>query len=125
MTNRSGAPVVVAVDGSTSALEAVRVAAREAATRRPAAAGGARVHLAALRRAVGTGAGRSAGRRIPPPGGAFVAEAVTEAGKVAPELAVTGTVVDGAADAGAADRGAGTRRCWCSAAGAWAASAGC
>ncbi|MEU7975957.1 universal stress protein, partial [Micromonospora sp. NPDC049089] len=33
MTNRSGAPVVVAVDGSTSALEAVRVAAREAATR--------------------------------------------------------------------------------------------
>lgn len=33
MTIRSGAPIVVAVDGSTSALEAVRVAAQEATVR--------------------------------------------------------------------------------------------
>ncbi|MEU5943656.1 universal stress protein [Micromonospora sp. NPDC047548] len=97
MTIRSGAPVVVGVDGSRSALDAVRVAAREAAARhRPL-----RVVHAFIWPLFGMPLGPVPA--APPDAGLrheaerFVADAVTEAGKIAPEVAVTGEVVDGAA----------------------------
>lgn len=96
MTIRSGAPVVVGVDGSTSALDAVRVAAREAAARhRPL-----RVVHAFIWPLYGMPLGPVPG--APPDAGLrqqaerYVADAVTEAGKIAPEVTVTGKVVDGA-----------------------------
>ncbi|MEV4847773.1 universal stress protein [Micromonospora matsumotoense] len=96
MTSRSGAPVVVGVDGSRSALDAVRVAAREAADRhRPL-----RVVHAFIWPLFDIPLGPTPGG--PPDGGLrhqaelIVADAVAEAGKVAPELTVTGQVVDGA-----------------------------
>ncbi|MET8467465.1 universal stress protein, partial [Micromonospora zamorensis] len=96
MTNRSGAPVVVAVDGSTSALEAVRVAAREAATRgRPLRVVHAFIwSLYGVSLEPAPGAPVNAGFRHQAE--QLVAEAVTEAAKVAPELAVTGAIVEGA-----------------------------
>ncbi|RZT77770.1 nucleotide-binding universal stress UspA family protein [Micromonospora violae] len=97
MTSRSGAPVVVAVDGSTSALEAVRVAAREAVTRaRPLRVVHAFIWpLYDVSLAPAPGAPLHAGLRQQAE--QVVAEAVTEAGKVTPDVAVTGAVVDGAA----------------------------
>ncbi|MET8121154.1 universal stress protein [Micromonospora sp. NPDC005291] len=97
MTIRPGAPVVVAVDGSASALEAVRVAAREAVTRgRPLRVVHAFIWpLYDVSLAPAPGAPLHAGLRHEAE--QFVAEAVTEAGKVAPELTVTSAVVDGAA----------------------------
>ena len=97
MTKRSGAPVVVAVDGSTSALEAVRVAAREASTRGRALRV---VHafiwpLYEVPLTPAPGAPADAGFRAQ--ADKLVAEAVTEATKVAPDLTVTGAVIDGAA----------------------------
>lgn len=97
MTINTGAPVVVGVDGSAAALDAVRVAAREAAYRqRPLRVVHAfiwpltRVPVAPAPEApVGAGL-RSQAEQC-------VAEAVAEATKVAPEVAVTGAVVDGAA----------------------------
>ncbi|SCF32686.1 universal stress protein [Micromonospora mirobrigensis] len=95
MTSRTGAPVVVGVDGSGSALEAVRVAAREAADRhRPL-----RVVHAFGWPLLGTPLGpvpvvcsddavRAAAQRT-------VDEAVEEATKVAPEVPVTGRLCDG------------------------------
>ncbi|WP_328375895.1 universal stress protein [Micromonospora zamorensis] len=96
MTNRSGAPVVVAVDGSTSALEAVRVAAREAVTRgRPLRVVHAFIwSLYGVSLEPAPGAPVNAGFRHQAE--QLVAEAVTEASKVAPELAVTGAIVEGA-----------------------------
>lgn len=96
MTINSGAPVVVGVDGSPSALEAVRLSAREAASRqRPL-----RVVHAFIWPLLGVPLGPSPAG---PPDGGFrqqaervVAEAVAEAGKVAPEVPVTGVVIDGA-----------------------------
>ncbi|MEV0429704.1 universal stress protein [Micromonospora sp. NPDC050495] len=95
MTNRSGAPVVVGVDGSPSALHAVRVAAREAAARhRPL-----RVVHAFLWPMLGTPLGPVAAA-LPDPelreeAGKLVQEAVDEARKVDAELVVSGAVVDG------------------------------
>ncbi|MDG4838215.1 universal stress protein [Micromonospora sp. WMMD967] len=95
MTTRSGAPIVVAVDGSTSALEAVRVAAREAVTRgRPL-----RVVHAFIWALYGVslepvpGAPDDAGFRHQAE--QTVADAMAEAGKIAPDLTVTGSVIDG------------------------------
>lgn len=97
MTNRAGAPVVVGVDGSPSALDAVRVAAREAAARhRPL-----RVVHAFIWPLYGVPLGPVPA--APPDAGLrheaekLVAEAVDEAGKVSAELTVTGAVVDGPA----------------------------
>ncbi|MFI6270836.1 universal stress protein [Micromonospora zamorensis] len=96
MTSRSGAPVVVAVDGSTSAMEAVRVAAREAVTRgRPLRVVHAFIwalYGVSLEPAPGAPANAGFRRQAEQ----LVAEAVTEACKVAPELAVTGAIVEGA-----------------------------
>ncbi|MBW4706138.1 MULTISPECIES: universal stress protein [unclassified Micromonospora] len=96
MTNRSGAPVVVGVDGSRSALDAVRVAAREAADRhRPL-----RVVHAFIWPLFGIPLGP--GPAGPPQAGLrheaerIIADAVTEARKVAPDLVVTGWLSDGA-----------------------------
>ncbi|RKN27276.1 universal stress protein [Micromonospora musae] len=97
MTISAGAPVVVGVDGSTVGLDAVRVAAREAAQRRRPL----RVVHAFIWPLMGV-----SGRPAPggPVGGGlrhqaerYVVEAVAEAGKVAPEVPVTGAVVDGEA----------------------------
>ncbi|TNH29269.1 universal stress protein [Micromonospora orduensis] len=92
MTNRSGAPVVVGVDGSASALDAVRAAARTAAAQhRPLRVVHAFVWplYATAQGPLPTDLGlrRQADQ--------LVAEAVTEAKKVAADLPVTGAVVDG------------------------------
>jgi nucleotide-binding universal stress UspA family protein len=96
MTSRSGAPVVVGVDGSPSALDAVRVAAREAAARhRPL-----RVVHAFSWPLLGTPLGPVPGG--PPDAGlqqragCLLDEAVDEARKVSTEVTVTGEVLDGA-----------------------------
>ncbi|MEH0981819.1 universal stress protein [Micromonospora sp. CPCC 205556] len=97
MTIRTGAPVVVGVDGSAAGLDAVRMAAREAAHRRCPL----RIVHAFIWPLMGVSV-------CPAPGGPvdgglrhqaerYVAEAVAEAAKVAPDVPVTGTVVDGAA----------------------------
>jgi nucleotide-binding universal stress UspA family protein len=96
MTSRSGAPVVVGVDGSPSALDAVRVAAREAAARhRPL-----RVVHAFIWPLLGTPLGPVPGG---PPDAGFqqqaehlLNEAVDEARKVSTDVVVTGEVVSGA-----------------------------
>ncbi|MFG1900371.1 universal stress protein [Micromonospora carbonacea] len=95
MTIRSGAPVVVGVDGSDSALHAVRVATREAeARRRPL-----RVVHAFIWPLLGTPLGPAPGG--PPDAGLrnyaeqVVADAVAEARKVSTEVDVTGELVDG------------------------------
>ncbi|MFG2101147.1 universal stress protein [Micromonospora echinaurantiaca] len=97
MTDRSGAPVVVGVDGSPSALHAARVAAREAAARhRPL-----RVVHAFGWPLLGTPFGPVAAalpyEELRREADRVVAEAVDEARKVDADLAVTGLVVDGAA----------------------------
>ncbi|WBC16588.1 universal stress protein [Micromonospora sp. WMMA1998] len=96
MTIHSADPVVVGVDGSATALDAVRVAAREAAVRhRPLRV----VHafIWPLTRAPLTPApGAPAGAGLRNQAERCVAEAVAEAGKVAPDVPVTGVVVDGA-----------------------------
>ncbi|MFC4149467.1 universal stress protein [Micromonospora mangrovi] len=96
MTSRSGAPVVVGVDGSPSALDAVRVAAREAAARhRPL-----RVVHAFIWPLLGTPLGPVPGG--PPDAGlqqqalSLLDEAVDEARKVSTDVVVTGEVVAGA-----------------------------
>lgn len=96
MTINAGAPVVVGVDGSAEALAAVRVAAREAAYRRRAL----RVVHAFIWPLMHVPVGPAPGG--PPDGGLrheaerHLAEAVAEAGRTAPEVPVTGVVVDGA-----------------------------
>ncbi|MEU8069664.1 universal stress protein [Micromonospora sp. NPDC048169] len=95
MTDRTGAPVVVGVDGSPSALDAVRLAAREAVLRhRPL-----RVVNAFLWPLVGTPLGMVApvlpDIELRQEAEKLVEEAVDEARKVDAELAVTGAVVDG------------------------------
>ncbi|MCZ7438312.1 universal stress protein [Micromonospora sp. WMMC241] len=95
MTDRSGAPVVVGVDGSPSALDAVRLAAREAAIRhRPL-----RVVNAFLWPLLGTPMGPVAAvlpdAEIRQEAERLVREAVDEARKVDVDLTVTGAVVDG------------------------------
>ncbi|MBX7267837.1 universal stress protein [Micromonospora sp. Llam7] len=97
MASKTGAPVVVGVDGSEISLHAVRTAAREAAYRhRPLRVVHAfiwpmmKVPLGPAPGAPTEGGLRNQAERC-------VAEAVTEAGKVAPEVPVTGAVVDGAA----------------------------
>ncbi|MEU1844794.1 universal stress protein [Micromonospora sediminicola] len=96
MTIHSADPVVVGVDGSATALDAVRVAAREAAFRhRPLRV----VHafIWPLTRAPLTPAPSApAGAGLRNQAERCVAEAVAEAGKVAPDVPVTGVVVDGA-----------------------------
>ncbi|MEV5691858.1 universal stress protein [Micromonospora globbae] len=97
MTISTGAPVVVGVDGSAAALDAVRVAAREADHRRRPL----RIVHAFTWPFIGATVG--AAPFAPPIDGlreqaeTFVTEAVAEAGKVSPEVAVAATVVDGAA----------------------------
>ncbi|MGW1061207.1 universal stress protein [Micromonospora rubida] len=95
MTNRSGAPVVVGVDGSASALDAVRAATREATARnRPL-----RVVHAFIWPLIGTPLGPVPG--VPPEAGLrnlaeeVIAEAVAEARKISAEVDVTGELVDG------------------------------
>ncbi|WP_200210089.1 universal stress protein [Micromonospora coerulea] len=97
MTDRSGAPVVVGVDGSPTALDAVRVAAREAAARhRPLRVVHAFIWpLYAASHGPVPAAPPDAGLRQEAE--KLVREAVDEARKVSAELAVTGHVVDGAA----------------------------
>ncbi|GAB4052626.1 universal stress protein [Catellatospora paridis] len=97
MTIRPGAPVVVGVDGSAAGLDAVRVAVQEAAHRRRAL----RVVHAFIWPLMGVPVGPAPGA---PAGGGLrheaerhVAEAVAEAGRLAPQVPVTGVVVDGAA----------------------------
>ncbi|TYB97549.1 universal stress protein [Micromonospora sp. WP24] len=97
MTINTGAPVVVGVDGSDSALEAVRVAAREAEHRhRPLRV----VHafswpLTAAELGPAPFAAQAEGLR----GEAeqFVSQALAEARKVNPEVPASGVVVDGSA----------------------------
>ncbi|MER7444309.1 universal stress protein [Micromonospora avicenniae] len=97
MTINTGAPVVVGVDGSDAALDAVRVAAREAEHRhRPLRI----VHafswpLTVADLGPAPFAAETAGVRDEAE--KFVAQAVAEAGKVTPDVPVTGAVVDGAA----------------------------
>ncbi|MFG3421622.1 universal stress protein [Micromonospora sp. NPDC049460] len=97
MTSNTGAPVVVGVDGSAAALDAVRAAAREAAQRqRPLRV----VHAfiwPLTRVPVDPVPGAPTGAGLRNQAERYVAEAVAEAGKAAPEVAVTGAVVDGAA----------------------------
>ncbi|NLU80529.1 universal stress protein [Micromonospora sp. HNM0581] len=99
MTSNSGAPVVVGVDGSEIALHAVRAAAREAAYRRRPL----RIVHAFIWPLMGVPLGPAPG--APVDGGLrgqaerYLAEALTEAGKVAPEVVVTGVVIDGTASA--------------------------
>lgn len=95
MSSDSGAPVVVGVDGSAIALDAVRSAARSAALeQRPL-----RIVHAFIWPLMGVPLGPDPNG--PPTGGLrhqaerYVAEAVAEVGKVAPEVPVTGAVVDG------------------------------
>ncbi|MEV0330230.1 universal stress protein [Micromonospora echinospora] len=96
MSDRPGAPVVVGVDGSTSARDAVRVAVREAAARNRSL----RVVHAFVWPLLGVPLGPSPDG--PPEGGLrnqaarIVTEAVAGAGKVDPEVPVSGVVVDGA-----------------------------
>ncbi|MFR9775407.1 universal stress protein [Micromonospora sp. MS34] len=96
MTSDSGAPVLVGVDGSAIALDAVRSAARSAALRRRPL----RIVHAFIWPLMGVPVGPDPSG--PPTGGLrhqaerYVAEAVAEAGKVAPDVPVTGAVVDGA-----------------------------
>lgn len=96
MTINAGAPVVVGVDGSAAALDAVRVAVREAEYRqRPL-----RVVHAFIWPLTGApltpvpGAPVTAGLRNQAE--QYVTEAVEQARKIAPDLRITGVVVDGA-----------------------------
>ncbi|WP_019871730.1 universal stress protein [Salinispora oceanensis] len=96
MTSNAGAPVVVGVDGSAAALDAVRVAVREAEYRqRPL-----RVVHAFIWPLTGTpltpvpGAPVTAGLRNQAE--EYVREAVEQARKISPDLRITGVVVDGA-----------------------------
>ncbi|MCN0180576.1 universal stress protein [Salinispora arenicola] len=96
MTITAGAPVVVGVDGSAAALDAVRVAVREAEYRqRPL-----RVVHAFIWPLTGApltpvpGAPVTAGLRNQAE--QYVTEAVEQARKIAPDLRITGVVVDGA-----------------------------
>ncbi len=97
MTINTGAPVVVGVDGSAAALDAVRVAAREAEYRRRPL----RVVHAFIWPLTGAPLGPVPG--APPTAGLrnqaeqYVTEAVEQARKVAPDLRITGVVTDGAA----------------------------
>lgn len=97
MVSKTGAPIVVGVDGSETALQAVRVAAGEAAQRnRPLRI----VHAfiwPLMKVPLGPAPGAPADAGLRGQAERCVAEAVAEAGKVAPEVAVTGAVVDGAA----------------------------
>lgn len=96
MTSNAGAPVVVGVDGSAAALDAVRVAVREAEYRqRPL-----RVVHAFIWPLTGApltpvpGAPVTAGLRNQAE--QYVTEAVEQARKISPDLRITGVVVDGA-----------------------------
>lgn len=95
MTGDSGAPVLVGVDGSAIALDAVRSAARSAALRqRPLRI----VHAfiwPLMRVPVGPDPSGPATGGLRHEAERYVAEAVAEAGKVAPDVPVTGAVVDG------------------------------
>ncbi|WP_423790822.1 universal stress protein [Micromonospora cathayae] len=92
---RPDAPVVVGVDGSETALDAVRLAVREAAIRGRSL----RVVHAFVWPLLGVPLGPvpdgPAGGGLRNQAERIVAEAVAEAGKVAPEVPVTGVVVDG------------------------------
>ncbi|MFF5214171.1 universal stress protein [Micromonospora sp. NPDC000442] len=97
MASNTGAPIVVGVDGSEIALHAVRAAAREAAYRhRPLRI----VHAfiwPLMKVPLGPAPGAPADGGLRNQAERCVADAVAEAGKVAPEVSVTGAVVDGAA----------------------------
>ncbi|MEV2241586.1 universal stress protein [Micromonospora sp. NPDC049891] len=97
MASNTGTPIVVGVDGSEIALHAVRAAAREAAYRhRPLRI----VHAfiwPLMRVPLGPAPGAPADGGLRNQAERCLAEAVAEAGKVAPEVPVTGAVVDGAA----------------------------
>ncbi|SCL46489.1 Nucleotide-binding universal stress protein, UspA family [Micromonospora citrea] len=98
MTINTGAPVVVGVDGSAAALDAVRVAAREAAQRqRPLRVVHAFIWPLIPNAPLDAVPGAPADAGLRNQAERYVAEAVAEAGKVAPDVAVTGAVVDGAA----------------------------
>ncbi|MGW4499962.1 universal stress protein [Micromonospora sp. NPDC004336] len=98
MTINTGVPVVVGVDGSAAALDAVRMAAREAAQRqRPLRVVHAFIWPLIPNAPLEAVPGAPADAGLRNQAERYVAEAVAEAGKVAPEVAVTGVVVDGAA----------------------------
>lgn len=96
MNLNTDAPVLVGVDGSAIALDAVRVAAREAAGRqRPLRV----VHAfiwPLMNMPLDPAPGAPADGGLRNQAEKALAEAVAEAGKVAPEVPVTGAVVDGA-----------------------------
>ncbi|WP_405109697.1 universal stress protein [Micromonospora sp. NBC_01405] len=91
----SSAPVVVGVDGSAIALDAVRTAAREAASRRRPLRIVHAFIWPLMRVTVDPAPGAPAGAGLRNQAERYVAEAVTEAGRIAPEVEVTGAVVDG------------------------------
>ncbi|WP_405096021.1 universal stress protein [Micromonospora sp. NBC_01412] len=91
----SSAPVVVGVDGSAIALDAVRTAAREAASRRRPLRIVHAFIWPLMRVTVDPAPGAPAGAGLRNQAERYVAEAVTEAGRIAPEVVVTGAVVDG------------------------------
>ncbi|MFC0506212.1 universal stress protein [Micromonospora costi] len=98
MTINTGAPVVVGVDGSAAALDAVRVAAREAGYRhRPLRVVHAFSSPLTAAAAFGTAPFALPLDDLRKQAEEFVAEAVAEATKLAPDVPVTGAVADGAA----------------------------
>lgn len=97
MVALTGAPVVVGVDGSASALSAVRLAAREAAARRRPLRVVHAFIWPQLKVPLGPSPLGPAGGGLRHQAEHIVEEAVAEATKAAPDTAVTGVVVDGAA----------------------------
>ncbi|MFE9691028.1 universal stress protein [Micromonospora sp. NPDC005806] len=97
MTDRSGAPVVVGVDGSPSALDAVRLAAREAAARRRPLRVVHAFRWPLLGTPLGPVAATLPDAELRQEAEKLVEEAVGEARKVDAELEVTGAVAEGGA----------------------------
>ncbi|MFI7433775.1 universal stress protein [Micromonospora haikouensis] len=99
MNAANGAAVVVGVDGSPSSLRAVRLAVAEAARRdRPLRV----VHgfvWPLLRVPLGPAAGAPPGAGLRHQAEQLVADAVAEAEKAAPDVRVTGEIIDGEAAA--------------------------
>ncbi|GAA1393267.1 universal stress protein [Catellatospora coxensis] len=96
MTINAGAPVVVGVDGSAEGLAAVRAAAREAAGRGRALRVVHAFIWPLMHVPVGPAPGGPADGGLRHQAERYVADAVAEAGRIAPEVPVTGVVVDGA-----------------------------
>ncbi|WBB69611.1 universal stress protein [Micromonospora sp. WMMD812] len=96
MTIESGAPVVVGVDGSAAALDAVRVATREAAYRRRSLRVVHAFHWPLAVAPLGLVPAVPADDSLRREAERVAAEAAAEAGKIDPEVPVTAVVIDGA-----------------------------